>query len=207
MKKQWSILWTAAVLAALLTGCGVKAPAAPADERSEPTPGAAAGTEQVLPAATEGPTHAQATPAASPAQSGRTAFASDFGYTVTYDESSTDYRRTEGYDEFVRKSDAPDAPFVFVCVSRVGAEFVEAVTAASLGEAPEACTVGAAQMPAQSESTEETWSGGTIVRRNIVCPLEDGDALLIETQRYTGNGADAHAEWIRALLDSIEAPA
>ena len=116
-----------------------------------------------------------------------------------------DYRRTEGYDEYIMRSDDINAPFVFVCISRIGADFVDSVSASALGESPVDCTVGQAQMPAKYSELEEPWESGTIIHRSYVCPLSSGDALLIETQSYTQDGSDPYESWIMGLINSIAA--
>lgn len=133
-----------------------------------------------------------------------TEFESDFGYTIFYDEDSFDYRSTEGYDEFILKSDEPEKPYVFVGIAYVEAEDVEQMKSISLGENPEVCTIGQEQREGQCSETEEDWDGGKIIQKTYVCPLDSGDALLIETQWYTEQDVDSYEERLLEMINSIQ---
>ena len=206
MRKYITLILTVFTFAVIISGCG--------NETIAPTPtadaAAAMQSEPIQAAPTqELPIENEINPAENTqipdVQSSLTFFESDYGYSISYEEGNTDYRRTEGYDEYILKSDAQEAPFVFVCISRIDAPFVEQVAAASLGEQPESCTVGQTQLPAQCSEQEEAWDDGKIIRKNYICKLDSGDALLIETQRYTQDGIDVHERWIAALVNSITA--
>lgn len=199
MKKTAAIIMTLIVLATTLSACADKEPA-PEQSTIPPVQSEAAQTEPPV----DEPFPATGTPDIAGAQEQLTEFESDFGYTISYEEDSFDYRRTEGYDEFILKSDAVDKPFVFVCVSHVDAEFVEQVKAAALGDSPESCMIGQAQLEGQCGETEEDWDGGRIIHKTYVCPLDSGDALLIETQWYTEQADDPYAAWLLEMVNSIK---
>lgn len=198
MKKTVAIIMALTVLAATLSGCVDEEPA-PEQSTISPVQSETAQTkpsvDKLLPATD--------TPDIAGAQEKLTEFESDFGYTISYEENSFDYRRTEGYDEFVLKSGAVDKPFVFICISHVDAEFVVQVKAAALGDSPESCTIGQAQLEGQCAETEEDWDGGRIIRKTYVCPIDSGDALLIETQWYTEQADDPYAAWLLEMVNSI----
>lgn len=199
MKKLIAVIMTVAMFTGVLSGCGGEKPA---PVQSENTPATSTSVqpepssdEQVPPAAV---------PNVSEEEKNLTEFKSDFGYAISYDEDSFDYRRTEGYDEFILKSDAADKPFVFVSVSYVEAEFVDQMETTALGAAPESCTIGQAQTQAQCSETEEAWDGGKVIHKTYVYPLDSGDALLIETQWYTEQANDPFAAMLLEMVNSIK---
>ena len=201
MKKALTILLALIALTAALSACG----------NAEPAPTSAPGTEtatqsealQTLAPTAEAPFTTDE-PVVNTHQSPLTEFKSDFGYSLSYDESSFDYRRTEGYDEFVLQSDEVDKPFVFICVSHVDAEFVDQVKAAALGDNPEDCSVGQAQTAGQCVQTEEDWAGGKVIHKTYMCPLASGGMLLVETQRYTEQADDPYAARLMEMVNSMQ---
>lgn len=206
MKRILTMIVSLTMLTIMMTACGTvtSVPASEPETTAVPEGNAAV---QSVPEAPAEPAY-ETEPVGAPdtqQRDGLSAFESDYGYTVSYAEDSLDYRRTEGYDEYIMRSDDVNAPFVFVCISRIGADFVESVTAAALGESPMDCTIGQAQMSAKYSELEEPWDGGEVIRRTYICPLSSGDALLIETQRYTQDGNDLYESWIMDLVNSIAA--
>lgn len=199
MKKTLAIILALAALTITLTACGSTEPT--------PTPSTKPATQNETPQTSQPSAEEPSKPDEPDVDDPQTLlaeFKSDFGYTISYEEDSFDYRRTEGYDEFILKSDAVDKPFVFVSISHVGAEFVEQVKTAALGENPQDCTIGQAQTAGQCSKTEEDWDGGKVNHKTYVCPLDSGDALLIETQWYTEESDDPYAAWLWEMVSSIQ---
>lgn len=199
MNKRIAFILTATVLTTMLSGCGSTVPA------STQSTTATSQSETAQPNSSDD-AQDSATDASDIAEAEKNIidFESDYGYTISYEEDNFDYRRTEGYDEFVFKSDAVDKPFVFVCVSRVGAEFVEQVKLSALGENPESCTIGQAQTQGQCSEIEEEWDGGKVIHKTYVCPFDSGDILLIEMQWYTEQTDDPYAALLWEMVNSIK---
>lgn len=198
MKKQATLLLSLLTLVMMLPGCGIGNKSAnPGTNISPSVP------SEPLASITPTPTVPQtvSTQEVPAPQDGRTVFQSDYGYSISYEAERFDYRRTEGYDEFILKSDETDKPFVFVCISHIGAEFVETVATASLGDKPESCMIG--QTDVRCMETEEAWESGRIIRKNYLYPLTSGDALLIETQWYTQQGDDPYATRLQEMVCSV----
>lgn len=83
-------------------------------------------------------------------------------------------------------------------------EFVERVKVAALGEGPKSCTIGQNQMYGQCNEIEEAWDGGKVIHKTYVCPLDSGDALLIETQWYTEQVDDSYEALLWQMINSIK---
>lgn len=204
MKKQWCLPLMAALIRALLIGCG-NAETTPVLVADAGAPVAAPGavSEPIVSAVPQEAAEPKNTPEPSAQASDLTVLESDFGYSLTYDPGRFDYRRTEGYDEFILNSEEMEKPFVFISIAGIGAEFIEQVRSVALGEDPLPCTIGQAQLAGLCSEFVEDWADGKVCRKTYFCALPTGDALLIETQRYTQQGEDPYATALTQMLDSI----
>lgn len=199
MKRKMAIVLTATLFMAALSACGSKEPASatstsPSSQTEITKPEDSAKEQDSAPE----------TPDVEEPVKNLKELKSDFGYTISYEEDRYEYRRIEGFDEFGLKSQEEDKPLVFISISFVGAEYVEAVKAEYLGDQTEPCTIGKAQIQSECSETEEDWEGGKTITKSYVCPIDSGDALLIETQWYTEQADNTYEAELWDILSSIE---
>lgn len=165
-------------------------------------------TESMTESATESETEAETNPAAvkesveaekvtESSIQNKKDFVSNFGYHVIYDESLFEYNRTGDYDEIALKGQTfSSKPPVFFAAMKIKNDQLESIVAEIFNESAKDTVIGDAGYTALCQPTAESIDDGKglLHHNQYLVKLDNGDALLFETQWYEESGGNTSAE-------------
>lgn len=132
-------------------------------------------------------------------------FESSLGYHILYDDTLFEYSRTGDYDEIVLKGQTfSSKPPVFFAAMKIDNDDVQDIVNEIFTMTAQQTVVGKDGYTALCQPTAESEDGKTLTHHNqYLVLLENGDALLFETQWYEEDGEDLNGKRLKEMLDSI----
>ena len=220
MKKKGIILGTILLMGFIFTACGGKneatsdeAAAAAVEQQATEAPETEEAAAEELPEAEEtAPTEPEVPVAEEPeADTLGAVYESDLGYSIRYDGELYEYRSIEGYDEISLKSDDVELPPVFISISVIDAEYVDAVKAAmfeeyetSEAEGEPVMTKAGAEGFAVTRNDvwdgEETWD---LVYKTYWFDMTEDKSIQLTTGWYIDDNAADYEASITEMVESL----